>query len=177
MSFRFRLGPFTFGRTGTRLSLWRSKVGLSIPLSRKGRSFGKIGFGPFRWFFTGSPAAPPPARGGKAELENAQQMLGSYEGEAIKAIRSDRQFLEKLRRYGVPWRGVQERLKGELPDLLSDRDKIAYGLVPKAMDAVFGQQETAWKTERRPSKSGSGYTTWIMIIETGTADRTAPATS
>jgi len=94
-------------------------------------------------------------------------MLGSYEGEAIKAFRSDRQFLEKLRRYGVPWRGVQERLKEELPNLLSDRDKIAYGLVPKAMDVVFGEQETAWKTERRPSKSGSGYTTWIVIIETG----------
>src|SRR5437773_5987342 len=102
MSFRFRLGPFTFGRTGTRLSLWRSKVGLSIPLSGKGLSFGKIGFGPFRWFFTGSPAA----RGGEAEVENEQRMLGSYEGEAIKVFRSDRQFLEKLRRYGVPWRGV-----------------------------------------------------------------------
>jgi hypothetical protein len=100
-------------------------------------------------------------------VEKEQHMLGSYEGAAIKAFRSDRQFLEKLRRYGVPWRGVQERLKEELPDLLSDRDKIAYSLVPKAMDAVFGQQETSWKTERRPSKSGSGYTTWIVIIETG----------
>jgi hypothetical protein len=94
-------------------------------------------------------------------------MLGSYEDAAIKAIRSDEQFLKKLRLYGVPWRGVQERLKEELPELLSDRDKIAYDLVPKAMDAVFGQQETVWKTERRPSKRGSGYTTWIVIIETG----------
>jgi len=94
-------------------------------------------------------------------------MRGSYEEIAIKAFRSDQQFLEKIRRYGVPWRGVQERLKEELPDLLSDRDNIAYGLVPKAMEAVFGQQETGWKTERRPSKSGSGYTTWIVIVETG----------
>jgi hypothetical protein len=96
-----------------------------------------------------------------------QHMLGSYEGAAIEALRSDGRFLEKLQRYGVPWRGVQELLKQELPDLLSDRDRIAYRLVPKAMDAVFGQQETAWKTERRPSKSGSGDTTWIVIIETG----------
>jgi hypothetical protein len=35
------------------------------------------------------------------------------------------------------------------------------------MDDVFGQQETSWKTERRPSKSGSAYTTWIVIIESG----------
>ncbi len=136
-------------------------------MSGKGRSFGKLGLGPFRWFFGGSRAAPPAALGGKAEVEKKEPMLGSYEGEAIKAFRADQQFLKKLRRYGVPWRGVQERLKEELPDLLSDRDKIAYGLVPMAMDAVFGKQEMAWKTERRPSKSGSGYTTWIVIIETG----------
>ena len=47
-----------------------------------------------------------------------------------------------------------------VPDPLPDRDKIAYGLVPKAMDTFFGQQGTAWKTEK--SKSGSGYTTWIV---------------
>lgn len=167
MSFRFRLGPFTFGRTGTRFSLWRRGSGLSVPLSGKGRSFAKIGFGPFSWYFSGSPAAPPSARGGQVEAEAQQDMLGSDEKAAIKAFRSDGLFLEKLRRYGVPWRGVQERLKQELPDRLSEGDKIAYHLVAKAMDAVFGQQETAWKTERRPSKSGSGYTTWIVIIDTG----------
>ena len=113
------------------------------------------------------PAAPPaaPAAGGdETEVEEEQDVLGSYEDAAIKAFRSDSQFLDQLRRFGKPWRGVQERLKEELPDLLSDRDKIAYGLVPKAMNAVFGQQETAWKTEKRPAKSGSGYTTWIVVI-------------
>jgi hypothetical protein len=54
MSFRFRLGPFTFGRTGTRLSLWRRGTGVSIPLSGKGRSFGKLGIGPASWYFSGS---------------------------------------------------------------------------------------------------------------------------
>lgn len=50
MSFRFRLGPFTFGRTGIRLSVWRRGSGVSIPLSGKGRPFGKIGFGPVSWY-------------------------------------------------------------------------------------------------------------------------------
>lgn len=94
-------------------------------------------------------------------------MLGAYEEAAIKALLSDRKFLERLRRNGAPWRGVQERLKQELPVLLSDRDEIAYGLVPKAMDGTFGPQETAWKTEKRPSKSGSGFTTWIVATKTG----------
>jgi hypothetical protein len=51
----------------------------------------------------------------------------------------------------MPWRGVQERLKEALPDVLSDRDKIAHGLVAKALTAVFGEQGTAWKTEKRAS--------------------------
>ena len=165
MGFRFRLGPFTFGRTGTRLSLWRRGFGLSIPLSGKGRASGKIGFGPFSWFFTESASAPPDARGGEVDVRKEPHMLGSYEEAAIRAFQSDRQLLEKLQRYGVPWRGVQERLREELPDLLADRDHIAYSLVPKAMDAVFGQQDMAWKTERRTSKSGSGYTTWIVTTK------------
>src|SRR5262245_57371864 len=51
MGFRFRIGPFTFGRSGTRLSLWRRGTGISAPLSGKSRLFGKIGFGPLSWHF------------------------------------------------------------------------------------------------------------------------------
>lgn len=50
MSFRFRLGPLTFGRTGTRISLWRRGSGVSIPLSGKGRTFAKVRFGPASWY-------------------------------------------------------------------------------------------------------------------------------
>jgi len=51
MSFRFRLGPFTFGRSGVRLSLWRRGTGFSVPLSGKGRAFGKTTVGPVSWYF------------------------------------------------------------------------------------------------------------------------------
>jgi hypothetical protein len=54
MGFRFRIGPFTFGRTGTRLSFWRSGTGISVPLSGKGRTSGKVGLGPLSWYFGGS---------------------------------------------------------------------------------------------------------------------------
>src|SRR5262249_1276202 len=78
----------------------------------------------------GAPVPRSAAPGEDGEVEEEQDVLGSYEEAAIEAFRSDGQFLDKLRRYGVPWRGVQERLKELLPDVLSDRDKIAYGLVP-----------------------------------------------
>ncbi len=78
MGFRFRLGPFTFGRTGTRLSLWGGGTGLSIPLSGKGRSFGKISI---------APAADP-------ATWTAEEVA------AIEAFRSDQPFLERLQQNG-----------------------------------------------------------------------------
>ena len=47
--------------------------------------------------------------------------------------------------------------------ILGALDRLAYGLVPKAMTAAFGQQGAAWGTEKRPSKGGSGLTTWIVV--------------
>lgn len=168
MSFRFRLGLFTFGRGGTRLSLWKGRSGFSIPLTgKKSRSFGKVGIGPFNWFSGGSPTTRTDKHDRQTYAEKKQHRIGSYEGAVIKAFGSDRQFLEKLQHYGVPWRGVMECLKEELPESLVDRDNIAFKLVPKAMDAVFGQQNIAWETEKRPAKNGKGFTTWIVIIKTG----------
>lgn len=113
----------------------------------------------------GRASAPAVHEPEDAEPDEEQDALGSYEEAAIKNFKADKAFLERLRKYGMPWRGVQERLKEVLPDVLSDRDKIAYGLVPKAMNMVFGQQDAAWKTERRPAKSGRGFTTWIVIVD------------
>ena len=74
--------------------------------------------------------------------------------------------MRRLRGNGIPWKGVLVSLRNALPDVLSDRDQIAHGLVPKAMNRVFGQQNTAWKTEKRPAKTRKGYnTTRIVIID------------
>ena len=164
MSFRFRLGPFTFGRSGTRLSVWGRGGGFSTPISGNGRSFGKIAVGPFRWFFRGSPVNRHAVTTDKNARHAPQNMLLSPEATAIEALQVDRQFLDALRQRGLPWRGVQEQIKENLPDTIADRDRIAYALVPKAMDAVFGKQGSGWKTERRRSKSNNGKTTWIVVI-------------
>lgn len=52
MRIRFRIGPFTFGSGGTRLSSWRRRTGFSIPLfNRNATSYSKIKFGIFSFFF------------------------------------------------------------------------------------------------------------------------------
>lgn len=154
MGFRFRIGPFTFGKGGTRLSIWKGSAGVSVPLSKKGRTFGKVGIGPVNYHF-----------GSSSRKTTEAQNISEPKEIAIEAFASDQKFLNKIEKYGVPWRGVQERIKEELPENLSGRNDIAYMLVPIAMNAVFGEQNTAWKTERRPSKSGKGCTTWVVIIE------------
>jgi len=132
-----------------------------MPLSGKGRSFGKVGIGPLSWHGQSGKSRPStPAEKGSAVNPHA---FTSDEVAAIEAFRADQLFIESLHQSGMPWRRVQERLKEELPRHLGALDSIAYGLVPKAMSAVFGQQGAAWGTEKRPSKGGPGLTTWIVV--------------
>ena len=100
--------------------------------------------------------------------DEEEDALGSYEDAAISAFRGDENVMRRLRGNGIPWMGVQVSLRNALPDVLSDRDKIAHRLVPKAMNRIFGQQNTAWKTVRRPAKTRKGDTTWIVIEPTDT---------
>jgi len=101
---------------------------------------------------------------GESEPDEDQDAFDAYEKAAIEQFKSEKNTLNRLQKFGMPWRGVLEQLKASLPDLLTDRDKIAHMIVPKAIAAVFGAENVGWKTEKRPAKSGSGYTTWIVII-------------
>jgi len=166
MRFRFRLGPLTFGKSGTRLSLWEGGTGVSIPLSKKnkGGTFGKVKVGPVMGFF-GNPFRKTSTKKSRQEkLQNATSSFSAEENTAIEAFSADKNFINKLHKYGVPWRGVQEMLKEALPEHVSDRNNMAYKLVPKAMNAVFGKQNAVWKTEKRPSKNGNGQTTWVVTL-------------
>jgi len=87
-----------------------------------------------------------------------------YASAAIENVRRRNDLLDRIRRNGMPWKGVQMELFGALPKVLDEqeRDKLAYRLVPRAMNELFGNEQ--WETERRPSKSkGGGLTTWIVV--------------
>lgn len=100
-----------------------------------------------------------------AAVDGAVDKLATYEEAALESFQADTEFCDALREHGKPWMGVQKRLEQELPDVMSNRGDIAYGLVPRAMDKVFGRQGQGWKTERRDSKSKPGdRTTWIVVI-------------
>ena len=166
MAFRFRIGPFTFGRTGPRLSIWRKNSGVSIPLSGKNkRTFDNLSFGPFRYFFNSKGNKHKTNTSISKEPHKILPNYEDYEKLAIDRLSLDSGFINSLKSRGKPWRGVQERLKEELPKNLNERDDIAFNLVPKAMIKIFGEQDNEWKTEKRPAKIGNGFTTWIIVIE------------
>jgi len=112
-------------------------------------------------------ARPGPAATGTAEAvepEEAEDVLETYVRSAIRLLQSDKIFGATMKGGGVPWKGVIEKLKAGLPDLMTDSEKIAHQSVPRAMNEIFGVG--GWKTERRPSKSREGqFTSWIVLQE------------
>jgi hypothetical protein len=76
-------------------------------------------------------------------------------------------LITELKQKGKPWMGVKVPLMNALPDVIDshEREEIAQKLVSRAMNEIFG--EKGWKTEKREKKSGSGLTTWIVVVQEG----------
>ena len=99
------------------------------------------------------------------EQDECEDVLYTYENAAIERFKQDTAFLRRLAKSGVPWRGVIERIRNSLPDVMSDRISVAHNLVPKALSVVFGEQDIGWTTEKRPAKKkADGSTTWVVIL-------------
>lgn len=76
-----------------------------------------------------------------------------HQKKAIESLARNDSFLQDLQVKGVPWGIIVKMLKEALPKTLSDRDSIAYNLVPIAMDQILGPRDKAWTTERRGPKA------------------------
>lgn len=78
---------------------------------------------------------------------------------AIEFFKKD-PLIEKIKSKGAYWGAVQGVLKKGLPEHLDDTDKMAYNLVPKALDEIFGKD--AWEPKKVDKKNKSGKTTFII---------------
>jgi hypothetical protein len=87
--------------------------------------------------------------------------------EAIKefTLSKDKVLLDRIRKNGIPWMGLQSALIGALPKIIeeSERSRIAYANVPRAMDQLIGAGK--WERDKRPCKSTGGKTTttWLVL--------------
>lgn len=77
----------------------------------------------------------------------------SFQKDAIQALARNDNFRQSIDSSGIPWGVVIGMLKDALPGNLTDRDSIAYNLVPQAMNEILGPKDEAWSTQRRGPKS------------------------
>jgi uncharacterized protein len=95
--------------------------------------------------------------------EVKEDLLNGYISEAIEALRTNNELIDKIKNKGVPWRGVVEALENALPSYIDERErnKIAYTNVRPALDIILG--EGNWENDRRPKVSGTGTTVWVVM--------------
>ncbi len=85
--------------------------------------------------------------------QGGDDLFRQYQKQAIKALTRNEAFRQSIESNGIPWGVVIGMLKEALPHTLTDRDSIAYNLVPDAMNEILGPKDKAWTTERRGPKS------------------------
>jgi hypothetical protein len=96
--------------------------------------------------------------------EDSQDAMETYLVAAIESLKNNHEFLDKVKSYGMPWAGIKVELVAQLHELWDEqkRDNLAYNLVRRAMNEIFG--ENNWDTEKRQSKSDKNKnTTWVVI--------------
>jgi hypothetical protein len=100
--------------------------------------------------------------------DEGQDVLRTYQSNAIEALRSDENFRRSIERGGIPYGVVLGILKESFPNDLDDRDGLAYSLVPHALEVVLGgRQGVVWDTEYRQNKSG-GRTNFVYVLKRDT---------
>ncbi len=109
-------------------------------------------------------AANAPATSSQSESEeepDSIDIMAKIEERAITKLRSKTQLIKKLEsKEGAAWGSVKAGLKQQLPERLDNSDDLAYRLVRKAMNKIFGEQR--WETCKKKSfKDPSRTTTYI----------------
>jgi uncharacterized protein len=88
-------------------------------------------------------------------------ILEQIESAAIEKLRNNKQLMSKIEGEGVAWGSLKALFLENLPKEMDDRSTIAYNLVAKGMDKLFGPQNEAWHAFRNKEnktyvKSGKG---------------------
>jgi len=105
------------------------------------------------------PEEPDRVAGGSAP-EGVDLLLAIEEQVMIRALQADTRAMNRLQNAGMAWGSVKAIFLAELPPALTDRDDLAYRLVPKALNRLFGPE--GWESFKHPQKG----TTWVRALST-----------
>ena len=98
--------------------------------------------------------APTSCYSDDVDESDSVDVMANIEQQAIETLRVDTGLKEKIESSeGVAWGAIKAFLLEHLPPHLDDRDQLAYRLVKKSMDALYGSQEQNWETYRHPQRN------------------------
>ncbi len=78
-------------------------------------------------------------------------VMAKIEERMIAALRTEDRLMTKLESEGAAWGSVKAFFLKQLPEHLDDRDQLAFRLVIKAMNEIYGKQNHAWETFKNTS--------------------------
>jgi uncharacterized protein len=89
------------------------------------------------------------------DVDDSPDAFKLVEQMAIEALRQDQRLMDRLRGNGAAWGSLKAFFFDRLPSQLDDRGGVAYRLVPKAMNEIFGEQGQAWDTFTHPERGAT----------------------
>jgi hypothetical protein len=79
-------------------------------------------------------------------------VLEIYKRRAIEALGRDLAIMQKLRGEGVAWGTLVNILERHIPEEFQDRNRIAYYLVPTALNQLLGREGDGWHTYKNQER-------------------------
>lgn len=92
--------------------------------------------------------------------EGVPDPMALYEDNAIEALRADTALNGKLKSTGVAWGTLKFFFVSKLPEAITEREQVAFNLVSKGLNKIFGPQ--GWHT----FKNERG-TTYVKVSSNG----------
>ncbi len=85
-------------------------------------------------------------------------IMANIEQHVIDALRTESKLIAKIgSSEGAAWGSIKALFLEHLPTHLDDREQLAYQLVKKAMDRLYGPQDQSWETYRNPQRNNTTY--------------------
>ena len=94
----------------------------------------------------------------EADEAEPVDVMANVEQQAIEALKADTRLMDKIESpEGAAWGAVKAFFLEHLPAHLDDRDQLAYQMVKKAMDRIYGAQDQGWEAYRNPQRNNTAY--------------------
>lgn len=108
-----------------------------------------------------------PVEDGTSAGEEPVDAMEAFRRQVIRAMKQDTEFLSRIRRNGMTWKGVMAAMEKHVPAGIANKNDFVYEFVRRTLIEVFGDEDVGWRTEKRMLRDGSGFTTWVIIPSQG----------